>query len=49
MFKPSSNFSDYSKAVHVLWILFVIYVSSMALLCRIVCSLQPCDYLLGKN
>ena len=30
-----------------LWILFVIYVSVLS--CCLVCSLQPCDHLLGKG
>ena len=53
MFKPSSNcmlcFTDHSKAVLLLWILFVTYVSCLFLLCCLVCSLQPCDHLLGKS
>ena len=37
-----------SKAVPLLWVLFVIYVSCLSLLCYLICSLQPCDRLLGK-
>ena len=49
MFKPSSDLlADRSKAVHLLWILFLIYVSCLSLLCWLVCCLQPCDHLLGK-
>ena len=45
MFNPSSDiFTDSSKAVLLLWILFV---SCLSLFCCIVCSLQPNDYLLG--
>ena len=41
MFKPSSNFfTERPKAVLLLWILFVIYISGLSLLCRLVCSLQ---------
>ena len=32
-----------------LWILFVIYVSPLSLSCLLVCSLLPCDHLLGNN
>ena len=43
-------FSDRFKAVHVfLWILFVKCVSRVSMLCCFVCSLQPCDHLLGKH
>ena len=50
MFKPSSNFfADHSKAVLLLWILFEIHVSCLSLLCGLVCSLQPCDHLLGEG
>ena len=51
-FKPSSIFSitDCSKALLLLWIIFVIYfVSFLSLLCRLVCSLEPYDRLLGKG
>ena len=46
-FKPSSKifFTDRSKVVLLLCILFVIYVSCRS--CCQVCSLQPCDLLLG--
>ena len=37
----SGNFSDRSKAVLLLWILFAIYVSCLSLLCCLVCSLRP--------
>ena len=48
MIKPSSIFpTDHSKAVPLLWILFVIYVSCFSL--SHVCSLQPCGDLLGKG
>ena len=47
MFKPSSNFlTDRSKAVFLLWVLFVICVSCLSLSCCLVCSLQPCGHLL---
>ena len=50
MLKPSSNvFTDRSKAVHLLWILFVIYVSCLSLLCYLVCFLQHFGHLLGKG
>ena len=41
-------FADHSKAVLLLWILFAIYVSCLFLLCCLVCSMQPCDHLLGN-
>ena len=50
--KPYSrkkDFTDHSKAVLLLWILLVIYVSCVSLLCCFVCSLQPCNHLLGKG
>ena len=40
-------FTDRSKAVHLLWIIFVIYVSCVS--CFLVCSLQPCGHLLEKG
>ena len=40
-------FTDYSKVVLLLWIIFVIWVSCQ--LCCLVCSLQPCGHLLGKG
>ena len=40
-------FSDRSKAVLLLWFLFVIYVSCLS--CCLICSLQPCGHLLGKG
>ena len=46
---PSVLFNDRSKAVLLLWILFVIYVSCFSFLCCRVCLLQPCDHLLGKG
>ena len=51
MFKHSSKmiFTNRSKAVLLLWILFVIYVSRLSLFYRFECSLQPCDHLLGKG
>ena len=47
--KPSSILTGRSKAALILWILFVICVSCLSLLCRVVCFLQPCDNLLGKD
>ena len=45
--KPSSNiFTDHPKAMLLLWILLLIYVSCLSLYC-LVCSLLPCDHLLG--
>ena len=39
-----------SKAViHLCFIFIIIYVSFLLLLCCLVCSLHPCDYLLGKD
>ena len=32
-----------------LWVRFVIYVSCLSLVCCLVCSLQPCNHLLGKG
>ena len=44
MFKLSSEFlTDGSGAVHLLMILFAIYVSRLSLSICLVCSLQPCD------
>ena len=50
MFKPSSVFffSDRSKVVLLLWILFVTCVSRLSLLYCLVFSLHPCHHLLGK-
>ena len=45
---PESS-SQRSKVMLLLWILFVIYVSCFSLLYCLVCSLQPCDQLLGKS
>ena len=43
MFKPSSHLlTDRSKAVLLLWILFVICVSCLSLSHCLVCPLQPC-------
>ena len=39
--------TDRSKAVLLLWIFFVIYISCLS--CFLVCSLQPCGHLLGKG
>ena len=39
-------FTDRSRAVLHLWILFLIYVSCLS--CFLVCSLQPCGHLLGN-
>ena len=50
--KPSTPifyFTDRSKAVLLLWILFVIYVLSVSLFCCLVCSLQICHHLVGKG
>ena len=49
MFKLYDFFTDRSKAVLHLWILFGIYNSCLSLLGCLVCSLQPCDHLLGKG
>ena len=50
MFKPSSIFTDRSEAVLLLWIVFFyVRVSYLSLLNFVVCSLQPCDYLVGKG
>ena len=43
----SSEIDAGSKAVLLLWILFVIYI--LCLSCYLVCSLQPCGQLLGKG
>ena len=40
-------FTDRSKVVLLLWILFVIYV--LCLTCCFVCSLPSCGHLLGKG
>ena len=42
MFKPS-------KAVLLLWIIFVIFISRLSLLYCLVCYLQLCDHLLVKS
>ena len=47
MFKLQSIFTDRSKAVLLLRILYVICVSCLS--CCLVCSLQPCGQLLGKG
>ena len=49
MFKPSCKniFTDRSKAVLLLWIIFVIYV--LCLSCLLVFSLQHCGHLLGEG
>ena len=52
MFMPSSNFlTGRCKVVLLLWILFLICVSCLSLSVSycLVCSLQPCDHLLGKG
>ena len=48
-FMPSSKdiFTDCPEAVILLWIIFAIYV--LRLSCCLVCSLLPCDHLLGKG
>ena len=45
MFKPSSEFTNRSKVVHFCYLCVTFVFLSM--LC--VCSLQPCDHLLGKD
>ena len=46
VFWPSDEFfADCSRAVLLLWIVFVIYASCLILLCCLVCSLQPCGLL----
>ena len=49
LFKPCSknSFPDRSKAVLLLWIIFVIYASCLS--CFLVCSLQPRGHLLGNG
>ena len=49
MFKPCSknSFPERSKAVLLLWIIFVIYASCLS--CFLVCSLQPRGHLLGNG
>ena len=49
LFKPCSknSFPDRSKAVLLLWIIFVIYASCLS--CFHVCSLQPRGHLLGNG
>ena len=56
MFKPSiCYFTDCSKVVLLLWILFVIYVSCfiyfifVIVICCLVCSLQPFAHMLGNG
>ena len=50
MFKASSNLlTDHSKAVLLLWILFVIYILRLSILFCLACSLQPCGHLLEKG
>ena len=50
MFMPSSYLlTDRSKAVLLLWIIFVICGSCLSLRYYLVCSLQPCGHLLGKD
>ena len=48
-FKVLQYFTDRSKKVRLLWIIFVINLSCLSLLCYLVCSLQPCDYMLGNG
>ena len=49
MFKPSSNFlTDRSKAVLLLWILFVICVSCLSVILSCL-FLQPCGHMLGNG
>ena len=40
---------NYNLGGAFLWIIFVIHVLCLSWLSCIVCSLQPCDHLLGKN
>ena len=49
VYKPSSKriFTDRSKAVLILWIIFVIYDSCLS--CFLVCSLLLVGYLLGNG
>ena len=48
VFGSSSYFlTDRSKALLLLWSLFVVCVSCLTLSQCIVCFLQPCDHLLG--
>ena len=50
MFKLSSHvLTDRSKAVVLFRIISVICVSCLSLSYCLVCSLQPCDHLLGKG
>ena len=50
IFKSSLDFfADGSKAVLLLLIFFVIYVSCLSLLSCLVCSLQPCDHLWKRS
>ena len=49
VFGPSNKFCERSRAVLLLWIFFVIYVSRLSLLCCLVCFLRPCGRLLGKE
>ena len=46
---PLKVFTDYSKAVLLMWIPFVIYVSRLSLFYCLVCSLKPYDYMLRKD
>ena len=41
-------FTDHSKAVLLLWIIFVVNVSRLYLLCCLILSV-PCDHLLGNG
>ena len=44
-----NSFTDRSKAVLLLWILFVICVLRLPLIYCLVCSMQPCGHVLGKG
>ena len=50
MFNPSCDFfADRTKAVLLLWIIFIACVSCLSLLCCLVCFLRPCGRLLGDR
>ena len=49
MLKSFNIFTDCSKVMLILWILFVVYVSHLPLICCLVCSLQHCDHMLGMD
>ena len=48
MSRPSGiRFTDHSKAVVLLWILFIICASCLT--CCLVCTLKPYSHMLGKG